>query len=68
MTEKPLYLGASKNEKITAFSTAKGFESESSFLGDSTLAFSTENGWASYWKIENGKLLFNGVELLQVAA
>ena len=64
MTDKPLYLGASKAEKITAFSTAKGFESESAFLADNTVLFSTENGWASYWKIENGKLQFNGVELL----
>ena len=68
MTGKPLYLGASKTEKITAFSTAKGYEGESAFLGDNTVAFSTDNGWKSYWKLENGVLYFGDTAVLQVTA
>ena len=67
MGSYPLYLAnnTAKTEKITDFSTAKGYEGESAFLGDNTVAFSTDNGWASYWKLENGKLYFNNMVVME---
>jgi hypothetical protein len=65
MTGKALYFGASNVEKITAFSTAKGFAGESAFLGDNTVSFSTANGWASYWKMANGKLYYNNTVVME---
>jgi hypothetical protein len=67
MGSYPLYLASNtaKTEKLTAFSTAKGYEGESAFLGDNTVSFSTANGWASYWKMANGKLYYNNTVVME---
>jgi glycosyltransferase involved in cell wall biosynthesis len=65
IVEKTLQLYEKKTEKLTAFSTAKGYEGESAFLGDNTVSFSTANGWASYWKMANGKLYYNNTVVME---
>ena len=46
-------------------SNVTDFTSESAFLGDTSVAFPADQGWASYWKVENGKLYFNNTVVME---
>ncbi len=51
------------NDMFGDTATAGLFTSARDFFGGVT-SLSTENGWSSYWKIENGGLYFNGAKVL----
>jgi len=40
------------------------YTGESAFVSDTNVSFSADNGWATYWKLENGKLYFGNLQII----
>ncbi len=59
------FISDGTNEKdLSAMTTVKTYTSQTTFVGSSDVTFSAESGWATYWKIQGGKLLFNNTQLI----
>lgn len=62
-TESKFVSDGTNEKDLSSATTLKTYTSQTTFAGEE-ITFSADDGWATYWKLENGKLFFGNTQMI----